>query len=606
MRRAGWRSRRSALIAVAIGSVAIAIAAYATNILRAPELKSVDARYSLRGPEKPPKNIVIVAVDEETLHTIYKYNWPYPRRFDAQVIENIRKAGAKSIAVDLQYTQSSGTTAEAHHEDEKLAEAAQEASGKIALATTEIGPHGETAIFGASTADLRAAGIEPASAILLLDSDGTVREFPWGVNGVPSLGVAAYQIATRKKVPQSEFDHGGLPIDFAGGPNSYPQISFSKVYKGEYPADEFRGKTVLIGATASVLQDVHTTATSGSSVMPGPEIWANAVATLERGIPLRRASGLLDILLICLLGAVVPLVCLRFPRIGSTVLAVPLAALYAVFVQLAFNSGLIVNFVYAELALLMAFLGTLLVLYMNEAVERQRVRDLFGRYVAPDVIEQVVEGAGENLRLGAVERDCTVLFSDLRGFTSFSETQPAAQVIDVINTYLSEMTEAIQDAGGTLICYMGDGIMAVFGAPVTQDDHADRAVRAAREMITTRLTRFNDWINEHGHEHRFKMGVGLNSGNVMAGNIGAENRVEYTALGDTTNTAARLEGMTKGSGYELFLAESTRERLKDKYPGLKEVGELEVRGRVNKVPVWTVVDGDQPGGPEPASEPAAA
>jgi len=223
------------------------------------------------------------------------------------------------------------------------------------------------------------------------------------------------------------------------------------------------------------------------------------------------------------------------------------------------------------------------------------VRDLFGRYVAPDVIEQVVEGAGENLRLGAVERDCTVLFSDLRGFTSFSETQPAANVIEVINTYLSEMTEAIQDEGGTLICYMGDGIMAVFGAPVTQDDHADRALRAAHEMITTRLTRFNDWINSHGHEHRFKMGVGLNSGTVMAGNIGAENRVEYTALGDTTNTAARLEGMTKGSGWELFLAQSTRERLKDEYPNLKEVGELEVRGRVNKVPVWTLAE------PEPAA-----
>ena len=601
MKTAGWRNRRGALLAVALGSIVLAVVAYATNLLRAPELKSLDTRYSIRGPVKPPSNIVIVAVDGETLRTIYQYNWPFPRRFDARVIENVRRSGAKSIAVDLQYTQSSGTSAQGHREDELLAAAAEETRGKIALATTEVGPHGETAIFGASTKDLRSIGIEPASAILLLDTDGTVREFPWGRNGVPSLGVAAYQIATRKAVPKSQFDHGGIPIDFAGGPNSFPSISFSKVYKGEYPANEFRGKTVLIGATASILQDVHTTATSGSSVMPGPEIWANVVGTLENGIPLRRASAFLDILIVCLMGAAIPLLYMRFARVSSALMAVPLAALYAVFAQLAFNSGLIINFVYSELALLLAFLGTLLVLYMNEAVERQRVRDLFGRYVAPDVIEQVVEGAGENLRLGAVERDCTVLFSDLRGFTSFSETQPAAQVIDVINTYLSEMTEAIQDAGGTLICYMGDGIMAVFGAPITQDDHADRAVRAAREMITTRLTRFNDWINEHGHEHRFKMGVGLNSGNVMAGNIGAENRVEYTALGDTTNTAARLEGMTKGSGHELFLAETTRERLKGDYPELKEVGELEVRGRVHKVPVWTIDDDGDGDAGTPAS-----
>ncbi len=216
------------------------------------------------------------------------------------------------------------------------------------------------------------------------------------------------------------------------------------------------------------------------------------------------------------------------------------------------------------------------------------MHDLFSRFVPADVVDQVVARADDNLRLGAVERDCTVLFSDLRGFTSFSEKQPAQRVIEVVNCYLNEMTEAILDSGGTLIAYMGDGIMAVFGAPLEQADHADRALAAATEMIGPRLERFNAWLAEQGHDHTFAMGVGLNSGPVMAGNIGSEKRVEYTALGDTTNTASRLEGMTKGSGHMLFIAETTRERMKSPPDDLILVGELEVRGRLAAVPVWTI------------------
>lgn len=589
-----WHRRRTGqLLVVAAVAVGCALLAYATNLLRSTEEQSVDARFSIRGPQPKPSKIVVVAIDNATLaQAFHNYQYPFPRRFDADVIERIFRGGAKSIAVDLQFTQKT-----VRAEDERLAEAVELAHGHIALATTQIGPHGETGILGGNEV-LKELGARPASAILLLDSDGTVRNFARGVSGVPSLGVAAYEIASGKRVSGSIFDHGELPIDFVGGPESIATVSYQNVYTGRYPADEFRGKTVILGATAPVLQDVHATATSGSKTMPGPEIWANVAHTLELGVPLKKAPAWLDVLLICVMGAAVPLACLRIRGLAATLLAIPLAALWTLAVQLAFNGGLILTFVYALLALLLATLGTLLVLYQTEALEKERVRDLFGRFVAPDVIEQVVERAGDSLRLNAVERDCTVLFSDLRGFTSFSETQPAARVIDVINTYLSEMTDAIQGEGGTLICYMGDGIMAVFGAPLDQPDHADRAVRAATEMIGPRLERFNDWMNANGHAHRFAMGVGLNSGTVMAGNIGAENRVEYTALGDTTNTAARLEGMTKGSGHMLFFADSTRERLKGEYAGLEEVGELEVRGRVAKVPVWTIeiVDDGSPNG----------
>jgi adenylate cyclase len=152
------------------------------------------------------------------------------------------------------------------------------------------------------------------------------------------------------------------------------------------------------------------------------------------------------------------------------------------------------------------------------------------------------------------------------------------------------MTEAILAAGGTLISYMGDGIMAVFGAPIDQSDHADRALIASREMIGPRLQRFNNWLSEQGYESGFRMGVGLNSGTVMAGNVGAAQRVEYTAIGDTTNTASRLEGLTKGTPHMLFISDSTREAMHGIPEDLVFVDHFEIRGRAAKMAVYSIPD----------------
>jgi len=379
----------------------------------------------------------------------------------------------------------------------------------------------------------------------------------------------------------------------------------------------FAGKIVIVGASAPILHDQKTTATSGSSVMPGPEIQANEISTLLRGVPLRDAPGWLNVLVIVLLGAAVPLSGgLRARRWRSILEALVIAAVFAVIVQLAFNGGTILSLTYPLLALAVATLGTLATLYITETIERERVRDVFSRFVPGGVVEEVLAITGGNLRLRGVERECTVLFSDLRGFTSFSETQPAARVIEVVNFYLNEMTEAILDAGGTLISYMGDGIMAIFGAPLVQEDHADRAVAAAREMVGPRLARFNDWLAQQGFDRGFAMGVGLNSGPVMAGSVGSAQRMEYTAIGDTTNTASRLEGLTKGSGFMIFISETTYARLSSS-ESLVRVGEFEIRGRASKMAVWSVAPdargavatepvaaGDHPP-PGPAPAPAA-
>jgi adenylate cyclase len=582
------RRKMAALLAVALLAGGVGVLAYATNLLRRSELQTIDARYSIRGSRRPPPDIVFVQISPAAEQELEAHHLdarsPLPRKYDAQVIDRLRRAGAKAIAVDMEFTQKTN-----EEEDDELIEAVGRARGKVVLATVHVTSDGGTGIFGGEPT-LREFGARPAEVRLTLDSDGSVRRFEREYNHLGSFPVVAAEVMSAHRISASTFEHGSLPIDFAGPAETITSISYAKVLRGEFPAGFFQGKLAIVGASSPILHDDHTTATAtaGEVEMPGAEIWANATATLLEGVPLRGVPGWVDVAVILALGMVVPLGSLRLHRWRSLLDSLALAVVFTIAVQVAFDRGRIVTFVYPLLALTLGTLGTLAVLYIGETIERERVYALFSRFVPADVVDQVVASAGENLRLGAVERDCTVLFSDLRGFTSFSEKLPAAHVIEVVNTYLNEMTEAILGAGGTLIAYMGDGIMAVFGAPLEQPDHADRALAAATEMIGSRLDAFNAWIAQHGHEHTFVMGVGVNSGPVMAGNIGSEQRVEYTALGDTTNTASRLEGMTKGSGHMLFVADSTRERLRHPPDDLVLVGELEVRGRLAAVPVWTI------------------
>jgi adenylate cyclase len=232
-------------------------------------------------------------------------------------------------------------------------------------------------------------------------------------------------------------------------------------------------------------------------------------------------------------------------------------------------------------------------------LEREHVRDLFSRFVPEPVVDEVLRRTDEDLRLRGVRVDGTVMFSDLRAFTPFAEAMPADEVIEVLNDYLSEMSDAILDHGGTLVAYMGDGVMAVFGAPIEAQDHADHALAAAREMLRERLPRFNSWLSENGFADSFRMGIGLNSGPLMSGTVGSLRRLEYAAIGDTTNTASRLEKMTKSIPHSILIAESTRQRLRHVPDDLAFVDELEVPGKQSRIKLWTLTDLPGPQTAEP-------
>ena len=599
-RRHARRTQAIAVGVVAVVAAAVAMAAYGTGLFDSIELDTVDARFSVRGAQEAPEHLVVVAIDDKTFSDLDQ-QWPFPRSLHGRVIDRLRKAGARTVAYDIQFTEPS-----VPREDNALIAAVGRNPGTI-LSTTEVNESGDTNVFGGEDV-LRQFDARAANTYLDPDSDGVIRKVAYEEDKLVTFSVAGAEEATGEPVDPATFDEDGETwIDFRGPPGTIRTVSFSDTLRGRVPDSVFRDSVVVIGAVAPSLQDVHPTSVSGEELMSGPELQANAIWTVQEGNPLNASGAALSIVLIAFFAAAAAAATLRLSPAPAFLGALLVGGLYLLVAQLAFNSDLVLPVVHPLMALILAAIGAMAVNYVLTAFERQRVHDTFARFVPEAVVEEVLQRTDDDLRLGGVRRQCTVLFTDLRGFTSFSEAMEPRRVIEVLNVYLGEMSDEIMDQGGTLAAYMGDGIMAVFGAPIEQSDHADRAIRAAREMLRVRLPRFCAWMREQGLGDGFAMGIGLMSGPVMSGQVGSERRIEYTAIGDTTNTASRLEGMTKGTPHQVFISSTTKAMLRDEHEDLVFVDDMDIRGREAKIGIWTL---EEPPEPPPAAEemeqPAAA
>jgi len=564
-------------------AVAVACTVQATGALGDLELRTIDARFALRGGHPARPDVVIVALDAESLAALGRRP-PLPRGEHARLLRRLHQAGARLVAYDFQFIGPSTRRA-----DDDLRRAISTAR-PVVLATHDTDraalpvPAGER--------DPGRLGATPASVGVQNDSDGRIRHLLYAPVALKSFDVTAAELWRGHPVGESSFADNAAWIDYAGGPGTFRVYSFADVLSGRVGATALRGRLVVVGATDPIEKDVFAVPVSNNP-MAGAEIHANAIATVLANFPLRSVPDWLDYALTVLFGLAIPLISLRSgPGRG---LAAAVAALLGLGIlgQVSFDSGWIVAISSPALALALGTLGSSAVTMLGERSERRRMREIFSRFVPPAVVDDVIERTEDDLRLGAVRREGTVIFTDLRGFTTFAEGLEPETVVNVVNEYLTEMSDAIQAHGGTLLAYMGDGILALYGAPLEQPDHADRALDAVREMLGVRLPRFNAWMAREGFDHTFRMGIGVNTGSVMSGNVGSPRRLEYTAIGDTTNTAARLEAMTKGTPHQAFVSAATRAAA-TRVDDLSEFGAVAVRGRTQTVEVWVPTAPDQP------------
>jgi adenylate cyclase len=550
------------LFGVSAVLVALVLAATAAGVLDGVEQDTIDGRFSVRGGHGAPAEIVIVRIDDVTFDAL-DLQWPFPRSVHAQLIDRLRAVGARVIAYDVQFTEQTDPGS-----DEALVLATGRA-GNVVLATTEIGPGGGTGVFG-GTPGQTIADVEVGHTLLAADSDGVVRRFDAEIDGLP-----AFALKTAEAFRPGSTDGIGESrewLDLAGGPGTVRAVSFSDVLEGRTDPAVLRGRIVIVGATAPSLHDEHRTSLSEGAPMSGAEVQANAISTTLRGFPLSRPGWLLDALLTVALALAAPLASLRLAPVRALLAATGAALAYLVAAQLLFGGGVIVAVAAPIVALGLCAVATLAQAFLAQGLERDRLRETFSRFVGRSVADDVLAG---DAALGGVRREATVLFCDLRGFTALAETREPEAVIALLNTYLERMSDAILDHGGTLVSYLGDGVLAVFGAPVAQPDHAARALAAARAMLAASLP------------GELSLGIGISTGPVLSGRVGSERRMEYAAVGDTTNLAARLQELTRETGCAVLVSDATRHALGDA-AGLTEVGRLDVRGRREGVVAWTL------------------
>jgi len=572
------RRRGALFVGSWLAVLAVTFSLVAVGALDPAERTVDDAHFSVRGPRPAPRSVVTVGIDAHTLQELNQ-RFPFPRALHARLIDALHRAGAGVIAYDVQFSEPTDAA-----DDNALVEAIARARN-VVLATTETDPQGNPNVLGGGDI-LAKIGARAGNANLTVDPGAVIRRLPYSVDGLEQFALVAAERYRGRRIDPATLSSSPW-IDYAGPPGTVTSVSFSDVLHGRVPASVLAGRVVVVGATAPSLQDQH--ATSTGSLMPGPELNANAIDTALRGFPLRSAPDGTGPLVVILLSLLALVVSLRRGAMWGVLAALAGGVGYTVITQIAFQAGVVLPLAAPLLALILTAIVSLGLWYVAVSYERERVRDLFARFVPERVVDEALARA-DGLRLGGELIEGTILFSDVRGFTTYSESRPAGQVIEVLNRYLTTMSDEILDHGGTLTAYMGDGIMALFGGPLDQLDHADRALMAAQAMLE-RLDEFNAWVRENGLSEGFRIGIGLNTGTVMAGNVGSERRLEYTAIGDAVNTAARIEGLTKGTPHQLFMSDTTRGALRDMEVELDEIGDLPVRGRQGTVKVWALREG---------------
>ncbi|MBU1208232.1 MAG: CHASE2 domain-containing protein [Proteobacteria bacterium] len=385
-------------------------------------------------------------------------------------------------------------------------------------------------------------------------------------------------------IPTNE--EGRMLINYRGPQKAFPHYSATDVIHGRVPLNAFQGKIVLVGATAMGIYDIRVT--PFDHVFPGLEVHANVIDTILKQQFLHRPNWvtLFDLLAIIVLGLILGIILPKVKALWGALIGI---SLFFAFIltsnQLFQQQGIWVNQTYPLFNLVLTYLMITGYRYMTEERERKKVRGAFQYYLHASVVEQMLKDP-EKLKLGGEKKDLTVLFSDIRGFTSISEHMTPERLVKFLNEYLTKMTDIVFKYDGLLDKYMGDAIMAIWGAPLDQSDHPLRASYTALEMVEELHLLQQKWATEG--MPRLNIGIGINAGPMVVGNMGSERRFDYTAMGDSVNLGSRLEGLNKLYGTNIIISEMTHERVQGEILG-RELDLVRVKGKDQPVKIYELL-----------------
>lgn len=599
------------------------------------EVLTLDYRFHLRNlilKPAQPQDTLIVAIDEKSLREFGR--WPWNRELMAELVNGIIAMEPKVLAVDIFFAEP-----ESAKSDMALGEAFSRAGEKIVLAMTfdelvdasDESPEVPDQIIDSAflkienTTRMHPVIAEKALPVIQEiaqgrvfghvnshpDLDGKLRweilYLAYGGEIFPSLALQAARvylgvtqdemvIAGDKgiRLGQEYFipadRRGRLLINYYGKEGTFRFISAADILRKKIRPEEVNGRIVLLGTSAIATYDMKNTPFSAN--MPGVEKNATVIENILHHSLLRKSIGYVEIAVILLTGLMTGFFLPRLNALKGALLSFALFSGYVLAVQFLFTSmNLWVNFVYPAANIIMIAVAVTVAKYFFEERKSREIRAMFSSYVSPKIVETLISNP-EKAKLGGDRKMVTVLFSDIKGFTSLSEKRPPEEVVEILNEYFKEMADIIFRWDGTLDKFVGDEIMAFWGAPADQPNHAELALRCALHMEDS-LARMQEKWRREGKE-MLDCGIGINTGEVLIGNIGAAGKkMDYTVIGDHVNLAARVEKLTREYQAKILITEFTMEHIMKSagtimlgHYTLNERDTVKVKGRQREIKIF--------------------
>ncbi len=545
------------------------------------------------------KKIYIIGIDDKTLERYGPVN-TWSRNIPAELVEKLNAhedARPAVIAFDVIYSENADAAA-----DSRFAQVCKKAGNVVAAMSFSFKEQPETQADGTviynpyhvqdviAPYEALRESVTCGFANTTIDADGCVRQAMAYINynGEPvySLSYQAYKKYLEGQgkeavLPETYGRNNSFYFSYSGKPGSYNLVSMADVLDGTVDARIFQDAIVLTGAYAVGMQDAYPPAVSHNSQMYGVEIHANIIEALLEGKTQLPVSPLLYAIAAGLVCGIFFVLVKKTKLLLSSALLILFIILVLIQTKVFYSAGVITPVILLPVILALIYLARLIQGYLVEIHRRRHVLNVFKQYVAPQVVDKISRDRDFELVLGGENRHIAVLFVDIRGFTTMSESLRPAEVVEILNEYLSLTTRSIFNNGGTLDKFVGDATMAVFNAPFDLDDYVFRAVCTAWDMMAGADAIADQFEKRFGK--RVAFGIGIHCGEAVVGNIGCDFRMDYTAIGDTVNTAARLESSADRG--QILISEEVYEAVRDRIEAAP-IGEIPLKGKNNGVFVY--------------------